>query len=91
MHGLGGIHFDFGRSLGEVHCATLLVRDIGRRWCQYGLDDPSSANAVVGYVRATAEKVGARRIVCIGNSTCDSPQSCCGDAPAPSPSGGRLG
>ena len=68
MHGLGALHFEFGRSLGEIRCATLLVRDIGLRWYQYGPDDPSSADSVVARIRDTAKRVGASRIVCIGNS-----------------------
>jgi pimeloyl-ACP methyl ester carboxylesterase len=67
-HGLGGIHFEFGRSLGKIRCATLLVRDIGLRWYQYGPDDPSAAGAVVARIRYTAKRAGAKRIVCIGNS-----------------------
>jgi pimeloyl-ACP methyl ester carboxylesterase len=67
-HGLGGIHFEFGRSLGNIPCATLFIRDIGLRWYQYGPDDPGAADAVVARIQGVAKRVGASRIVCIGNS-----------------------
>lgn len=68
MHALGGIPFEFGRSLGKIDCATLLVRDIGCRWYQYEKAHPSHAMTVVNHIRETACQVGAKRIVCIGNS-----------------------
>ena len=65
---LGGIPFEFGRTMGQVPCATLFVRDIDHRWYQYGSDDSNAPDAVVHRIRSTAAKVGANRLVCLGNS-----------------------
>lgn len=67
-HALGGLHFDFGKSLSGVESATLLVRDIGRRWYQYPNDSPNSPARVIERIRTAASEVGATRIVCLGNS-----------------------
>jgi len=37
LHRMGGIPFEFHRSLGEVDAKVLFVRDLEQRWYQYDL------------------------------------------------------
>ena len=62
---LGGVQREFSRSLAALDCAALLVRDTESRWYQYG---EAAAAALIGEIRAAAGQVGARRLVCLGNS-----------------------
>jgi hypothetical protein len=62
---LGGIPFEFHKSLGAVGVSALLVRDLGARWYQY---DRKELDGVVGRIRQTAALLGARRVSCMGNS-----------------------
>jgi hypothetical protein len=42
-HALGQIPFEFHRTLSGTDCAPLYVRDLARRWYQYGPDGGSAA------------------------------------------------
>jgi hypothetical protein len=63
--GLGGIPFEFRRSLGEVSAEVIFVRDTGQRWYQYDL---AMINQVVRRINETAAAIGATRVSCLGNS-----------------------
>lgn len=65
MHGLGGLSFEFYKSLSTTDCAALFVRDLNRYWYQYEED---IVQGVVRRIRAAAAQVGAERVVCLGNS-----------------------
>ena len=62
---LGGLKYEFHRSLEQLDCAALFVRDPQCRWYQY---DDASVSAVVDQIQAAREQAGASRLVCIGNS-----------------------
>jgi len=65
LHRMGGIPFEFHRSLGEVDAKVLFVRDLEQRWYQYDL---SEIDRLAGQIRGAAAAVGANRLSCIGNS-----------------------
>jgi hypothetical protein len=65
MHGLGGIPFEFHRSLGQLDCAALFVRDLGRRWYQYTNGD---VQAAATRIRLAIARSGAERSLFLGNS-----------------------
>ena len=64
-HRLGGLDFEFYKSLRGIDCAPLFVRDSKVRWYQY--DRPIVAG-IASQIQGAALRVGARRIVCLGNS-----------------------
>lgn len=63
--GLGGIPFEFHRSLGSVRAKALFVRDTAQRWYQY---EQTVVDATVERIRVEAAAAGATRVSCIGNS-----------------------
>ncbi len=65
MDGLGGIPFEFHRSISQSPWAGLFVRDTEKIWYQY---DQSSIDALVRAVNRGASEAGATRVVCLGNS-----------------------
>jgi len=68
-HALGGIPYEFHRTLSGVDCAALYVRDLGRRWYQYGPGDgDSDPRQVIKRIRQAKKHCGARRLVFLGNS-----------------------
>lgn len=64
-HGLGGVDFDFYQTLGAGDAAALFVRDRGQRWYQY---EENQLLAVDSHIREAAAKVGAERLLLMGNS-----------------------
>lgn len=65
QHRLGDIPLEFYRSLGEIDCAPLFVRDMGQRWYQY---EAKVVDGVAQAIRDAARRAGARRLICLGNS-----------------------
>lgn len=65
MHGLGGIPFEFHRSLGQIDCAALFVRDLGRQWYQYDRNEIRDAAA---RITAAINGSGAEHSLFLGNS-----------------------
>jgi hypothetical protein len=68
-HALGQIPYEFHRTLTGTDCAALYVRDLARRWYQYGPDDGcSDPQRVAAGIREAKARCGARRLVMLGNS-----------------------
>jgi pimeloyl-ACP methyl ester carboxylesterase len=65
QHGLGGIPFEFHKSLPHLDCAPMFVRDAGQRWYQY--EDACLAE-VVRRIEAARASTGAATVTCLGNS-----------------------
>jgi pimeloyl-ACP methyl ester carboxylesterase len=64
-HGLGGIPFEFHRSLRGALCATLFVRDPDQSWYQYDEDAVAQLRALV---QRALTQTGAAKTVTLGNS-----------------------
>lgn len=64
-HGLGGLEFEFYKSLRGIDCAPLFVRDSKVRWYQY---DRPTVTGIASQIQGAAMRAGAQRIVCLGNS-----------------------
>ena len=64
-HGYGGIKGEFRQSLGKLGSAAVFVRDDGCRWYQYG---PEELQPIFDQIQAVKAELGARRLVCLGNS-----------------------
>lgn len=65
LMGLGGVPFEFHRSISGRGAAALFVRDPAQQWYQY---PPDVLEGVAARVRAAAATAGAARIVMLGNS-----------------------
>jgi hypothetical protein len=65
MQRMGGLSFEFYKSLGGVDAKVLFVRDTDQSWYQYDL---ATVDHVVRRIKATAAAVGANHLSCIGNS-----------------------
>lgn len=63
--GLGGIPFEFHRSLSKLPTAALYIRDLAQAWYQ---GEPSEIASLVAEILETKAIIGARRLVMIGNS-----------------------
>jgi pimeloyl-ACP methyl ester carboxylesterase len=64
-HKLGGIPFEFHKSIGAIRCAPLFVRDLKCQWYQY---DEAAIIAVTERIEQARRSTGAERLVCLGNS-----------------------
>ena len=64
-HGYGGIKVEFRQSLAKLGSSAVFVRDDGCRWYQYG---PEALQPIIDKIHAVRAEVGARRLVCLGNS-----------------------
>ncbi len=64
-HGYGGIKGEFHQSLAKLGSSAVFVRDEACRWYQYG---PDELQPIVDTIHAVRAEVGARRLVCLGNS-----------------------
>ena len=64
-HGYGGIKGEFRQSLSKLGSSAVFVRDDGCRWYQYG---PEDLQPIYDQIHAVRAEVGARRLVCLGNS-----------------------
>jgi hypothetical protein len=65
QHGLGGIPFEFHRTLGRIDCTAMFIKDQGRRWYQY---EAGVLNEVKRRILEAADRAGAKRTLLLGNS-----------------------
>ncbi|MDB5398321.1 MAG: hypothetical protein QOD93_589 [Acetobacteraceae bacterium] len=62
---MGGVPFEFHKSLGGGDAKVLFVRDTGQRWYQYEIETILGA---ARRIRDIAASLGTTRLSCIGNS-----------------------
>lgn len=61
---LGGVPFEFVKSLQRLDGAALYVRDLGPHWYQ----DDGDAEQILTAITQAVEKVRPSRLICLGNS-----------------------
>ncbi len=64
-HGYGGFKVEFRQSLAKLGSSAVFVSDEACRWYQYG---PEDLKPIIDTINAVRAEVGARRLVCLGNS-----------------------